>query len=150
MKRLFILLIIFATIFTGCSSKTAVRKQKQKTVKTALIKEYKKWKGTPYRMGGTTKRGVDCSAFTQIIYRDALRAYIPRTTQLQVQVGQYVKKRKLRTGDLVFFKIDRRTRHVGIYIGDEQFMHASSSRGVMISKFSNYWNKRYWTSRRIL
>ena len=95
-----------------------------------LAQVYNKWAGTPYRMGGTTKRGIDCSAFVQIAFLDAYGIELPRTTSEQHYLGRQIQKHELRIGDLVFF---RRNHHVGVYIGNNQFMHASSSQGVIIS-----------------
>lgn len=108
------------------------------------------WIGTPYRWGGTTRRGIDCSAFVQTILRDALDIRITRTTASQVHEGESVRRENLLPGDLVFFR-RRGTRHVGIYLGNNEFIHASSSRGVTISDLSRgYYNRHYWTSRRII
>ena len=76
---------------------------------------------------------------------------IPRTTKWQVKIGSFVKRNTLKIADLVFFKTGWDTRHVGIYIGDNRFLHASVSKGVMISSLSNvYWNSKYWQSRRVI
>lgn len=108
------------------------------------------WIGTPYRWGGNTRRGIDCSAFVQTIMRDALDLNITRTTASQVHEGESVRREDLLPGDLVFFR-RRGTRHVGIYLGNDEFIHASSSRGVTISNLSQgYYNRHYWTSRRII
>lgn len=116
-----------------------------------LRKEFFNWEGTPYRFGGNNKKGVDCSALVQNIYYDSLNIKLPRTTYTQVKKGFLVYKNQLQIGDLVFFKTGRRTRHVGIYMGDNQFIHASVSKGVITSSLNNvYWKRKYWQSRRIL
>lgn len=116
-----------------------------------LMSHYRDWKGVRYEMGGLSKRGVDCSGFVFKAYQSRLGMNIPRSTELQSQVGEKVKRSQLKTGDLVFFKTSYKVRHVGIYLEDGDFMHASSSRGVMISNLSNvYWNKKYWKARRLL
>jgi probable lipoprotein NlpC len=102
-------------------------------------------------MGGTSRRGVDCSGFVQQVYRVVFHQAIPRTTALQVRSGRPVGRSRLVTGDLVFFKPPDKVRHVGIYLGDGQFAHASTSRGVIISSLSEpYWRHCYWTARRYL
>ena len=76
---------------------------------------------------------------------------LPRTTKAQATLGRPVKKADLQAGDLVFFKPPSYPRHVGIYLGDDEFVHASKTRGVIISKIDlEYWGKYYWTARRVL
>ncbi|MFC0267985.1 C40 family peptidase [Kushneria aurantia] len=120
-------------------------------IEDALMSEYSAWKGTPYRYGGETSSGIDCSALVQRVYRDGFSFDLPRTTAGQVLTGRRVERDELKPGDLVFFKPYRGDRHVGIYIGDGRFMHASSSNGVRISELDNpYWQRHYWQSRRPL
>ena len=114
----------------------------------ALSRVYQEWVGTRYRLGGTTKRGIDCSAFTQTAFLDAYGISLPRSTAQQRYSGRQINKNELRKGDLVFF---RRNHHVGIYLGNNQFMHASTSQGVTISSLNeHYWAKNYTQSRRVL
>ena len=116
-----------------------------------LRNEYLYWKGTPYRLGGNNKKGIDCSAFVQAVYKNSFNISIARTTGWQVKSGSFVYKKSLKIADLVFFKTRRAMHHVGIYIGDNQFLHASTSQGVMISSLDNvYWRSKYWQSRRII
>ena len=115
-----------------------------------LREEAPRWIGIPYRWGGTTRRGIDCSSFVQQYVRATMDISLPRTTATQRYEGVHVAKADLVPGDLVFFR-RRGTRHVGVYLGDGDFIHASSSRGVTISKMSNsYWRRHYWMSRRVL
>lgn len=119
-------------------------------VKSQLMQLHKEWKGTPYRLGGLSKQGVDCSGFVQVGFQQKFGLTLPRTTDEQRTVGKSVSKNNLRPGDLVFFKTGWSTRHVGIYIGNHQFLHASTSQGVMISSLDNsYWKQKYWQSRRL-
>lgn len=123
----------------------------EKQLYARLKREYQDWKGTPYKLGGTTQSGVDCSAFVQNVYADSLSFSLPRTTKKQIATGKGVARSKLKVADLVFFKTSWKVRHVGIYLGDNQFMHASTSKGVMISTLDNvYWKKNYWKARRVL
>lgn len=116
-----------------------------------LRKEFQYWQGTPYRLGGETKNGVDCSALVRNIYRRSFNLHLPRVTKDQVKAGFFVYRNELQVADLVFFKINRQEQHVGIYLGDMQFIHASTSNGVMISSLENqYWKSKYWQSRRII
>ncbi|MDX1438974.1 MAG: NlpC/P60 family protein [Rubricoccaceae bacterium] len=108
------------------------------------------WLGTPYRWGGNTRRGIDCSAFVQTIMKDALEIDITRTTASQVHEGESVRREDLLPGDLVFFR-RRGTRHVGIYLGNSEFIHSSSRRGVIISDMSSgYYDRHFWTARRVI
>ncbi len=134
---------------SGKTDNTSISKSEQ-IRKASLIKEYHQWKGTPYRLGGQSKSGVDCSALVQQVFNSSLSKKIPRTTKQQVSTGSYVKRKHLEVGDLVFFKTSWKVRHVGIYIGNGEFFHASTSRGVMISRLDNvYWQDKYWQARRL-
>ncbi|HET7314143.1 C40 family peptidase [Salinisphaera sp.] len=116
----------------------------------ALHRVYERWAGTPYRYGGQSRDGVDCSSFVRQTV-DAVESYeLPRTTVEQAQVGMLIPRHDLEAGDLVFFKTGALSHHVGIYLGQGRFMHASSSQGVTISRLDNvYWRRHYWQSRRI-
>ncbi|BCS95047.1 hypothetical protein DSLASN_06790 [Desulfoluna limicola] len=119
-------------------------------VKGALNAQYAEWKGTRYKMGGNSKNGVDCSGFVHLTYRDKLGITIPRSTKLLGKAGQPVKRNNLRIGDLVFFKTGLMVRHVGIYMGNNTFLHASTNKGVTITDLDeSYWKKRYWKARRM-
>jgi len=112
---------------------------------------YASWEGVPYKYGGNDKRGIDCSGFIHAALKTALGLDVPRSTQLLAQSGKQISDKELRAGDLVFFKTSKKDRHAGIYLADGRFMHASTSRGVMISQLQNpYWRDAYWKSRRIL
>lgn len=121
-----------------------------------LIHEAESYIGTPYRLGGTTRRGIDCSAFMQKIY-ESEGIELPRVSRSQADVGVPVSRGELQKGDLIFFSTTSRTRvtHVGMVYdvtpdGKVSFIHASSSRGVMVSDLDqSYWAKRYRLARRI-
>jgi hypothetical protein len=120
-------------------------------VARALRAEVERWEGTPYRMGGTTRRGVDCSGLMQRVYRDALGVDLSRSTRTQVREGRRVRRGDLRPGDLVFFRPGGKGRHVGVYVGEGEFAHASTSAGPTISPLAReYWENTYWTARRVL
>ncbi|KAB7886025.1 NlpC/P60 family protein [Poseidonibacter ostreae] len=111
---------------------------------------YNEWKHVKYRFGGNSKKGIDCSAFTQRIYKEKFDIKIPRSTRTQVKVGKKVAKSDLELGDLIFFKTGKVDRHVGVYMGNGDFMHASI-KGVKFSKVDKpFYKKAYWTSRRII
>ncbi len=116
----------------------------------ALRDEAPNWIGIPYRWGGATRRGIDCSAFVQQYVRTTLGVELPRTTASQRYEGVPIERDELQAGDLVFFR-RRGVRHVGVYLSEGDFIHASSSRGVTISNLSSdYWARYYWMSRRIV
>lgn len=120
-------------------------------VQQALLAQHERWVGTPYRLGGTSRGGVDCSALVQNVFEETFRITLPRTTGEQVSQGRPIARDELVPGDLVFFRPPGTYRHVGIYVGEGRFLHASSSRGVMISKLDNsYWRRHYWQARRAL
>lgn len=111
---------------------------------------YQSWSGVPYQFGGTSKQGIDCSAFMQVTMSTIYQLHLPRSTELQSQEGRYIPEEQAAFGDLVFFKTGWNQRHVGMYIGNKQFMHASTSRGVVISRLDNpYWASKFWQFRRI-
>ena len=119
-------------------------------VSAKLLSQYLEWQDTPYREGGLSKRGVDCSGFVYITFRSKFGYDIPRTTDSQVELGSTVNKSSLRSGDLIFFKTGFFSRHVGIYLNDSKFIHASTSRGVIVSSLNEwYWRKNYWTAKRL-
>jgi cell wall-associated NlpC family hydrolase len=108
--------------------------------------------GVPYAEGGSDSEGTDCSGFTASIYRDAIGREIPRSCREQYAAGEPVERGKLRFGDLVFFNIDGRPlSHVGIYVGDGLFAHASVSLGITVSLLeSEYYARSYAGARRVI
>ena len=108
------------------------------------------WYGVPYRYGGSTKSGIDCSAFTCSLMTNVYGISIPRSSREQYSATKRIKKGQLSEGDLVFFKTRGRISHVGVYLGNNKFAHASTSSGVMISDLDDeYFAKRYAGSGRI-
>lgn len=119
-------------------------------VKKILYHQLNEWKGVQYRSGGLSKDGIDCSGFVYITFLSRFGIKIPRSTRYQAGTGYGVPKSKLQAGDLVFFKTGFKSHHVGIYVEEKQFIHASKSSGVMMSRLDDdYWFKRYWRAVRI-
>ncbi len=145
-----LLWLFFASLLlTACGSQHVTRSQPDAI--NALYDQYKSWRGVPYQLGGLSKKGIDCSGFVYQTFKDKFGIILPRTTKSQVKQGERVYIGQLQTGDLLFFKTDWRTRHVGIYLENGRFLHASTSKGVMISRLDNvYWKKKYWRAQRIL
>ena len=102
------------------------------------------WYGTPYRLGGTTKKGVDCSAFSQFLFSSVYGLSIPRTAREQYNLTSRISRTQLNEGDLIFFNTRGGISHVGVYLQNNKFVHASTSGGVMISDiFDEYWAKKF-------
>lgn len=104
------------------------------------------WYGVRYRMGGTTKKGVDCSSFVQQLYKYVFGTDLLRTAGMQFQSAIFIKdKGDLKEGDLVFFRIGTsRISHVGVYLNNNYFVHSASSKGVSIANLTNeYWSKYF-------
>ena len=118
---------------------------------TSLIEFYENWSGVKYEYGGNSRSGIDCSSFIQMAYKDNFNIALPRTTDSQANIGIEIDKSQLEMGDLVFFKTSSSSNHVGIYLENGKFMHASTSVGVTISYLDNiYFDKYYWKAQRII
>ncbi len=149
--------VIIASSIAGCSNTPDnnsyvydTGNYSAKQTDRVMEKIYNEWNGVPYRWGGTNKSGIDCSAFTQLVMFEYSQINLPRTTHQQVNVGSKIAYSKAKIGDLVFFKVSRKQKHVGVYIGGNEFMHASTSKGVIISRLDNpYWADAFWHFRRV-
>jgi len=109
-----------------------------------LLKSVDEWYGTKYKMGGQSKSGIDCSAFVQSVYLTAFGVAVPRTAFEQFKAAYHISATEMREGDLVFFNTTGGVSHVGIYIGNNKFAHASSARGVTVSDlFDPYYLRRF-------
>lgn len=122
------------------------------TIREKMLMEVIKYLGTPYKYGGNTKDGIDCSAFTQTIYKDVFNINLERSARMQYTQGSVLSKDDtLKVGDLVFFNTRQRVKpgHVGIYIGDNLFAHASTKKGVTITSLDyDYYSRVYMGARR--
>jgi len=107
---------------------------------------------TPYQLGGTGKLGIDCSGLVYVIYRDYNSTRLPKTTNKLYHDLKRVDYKNCRYGDLLFFSFDRTdVSHVGIYVGNDKFVHASKARGVIISSMNeDYYRNNYKGARRVL
>jgi cell wall-associated NlpC family hydrolase len=123
---------------------TALGKWKNPEERSLLVRVVRTFLGVPYKLGGSTLRGIDCSAFVKKIY-EIFNIQLPRTTREQFSIGKKVEKNELEEGDLVFFRERGNRAHVGIYVGDNQFVHASSySREVKMDYLDTpYYSQRF-------
>lgn len=161
--KLFILCLLCLTtaILSGCHSsrKVTVRgdsayastklprsKTRQASGATgSLLREAESWLGTPYKYGGTDRDGVDCSGFVLRVYKDALGISLPRNSRAQRDFCPWTDMASLYPGDLLFFSSDTErdhVTHVGIFVGDNQMIHASTSRGVIVTDITTAYYKR--------
>lgn len=119
-------------------------------VRNALLSHYSNWAGTRHKLGGTGENGVDCSSFIQTLFQDKFQFQLPRSSREQMTLGSRVDLADLQSGDLLFFRTGPTRRHVGVYVGDDQFLHVSTRAGVEIAKlFSPYWQRHFITARRV-
>ncbi|MCC5918833.1 MAG: C40 family peptidase [Cryomorphaceae bacterium] len=132
--------------------RTPAKKEKKedpepiKTEEADLSTVIDTWIGTPYQWGGTTREGADCSGFTLRLYEEVFGIRLQgRRVEDFFQLVEIVKLGNAQPGDLVFFRIKgNRVDHVGIYLGDNRFAHASSSRGVIISSLEEAYYQKYF------
>ena len=164
MKRLHYLLLVILPLLLGSCRTITPRYDYQELARASirlgieigmednhdLYVESSQWIGVPYRGGGTSKRGVDCSGLSSSIYKKVYRKNLERNSDDQRKKDcRKVKKSKLKEGDLVFFHNGRkkkRATHVGIYLKDRKFIHASTSHGVIISTLDEEYWKKHWLS----
>ena len=150
-----LLILLFVLMVTGCSHHAPPpdsRLSDPAAVQTRLNYQLSRWQGTPYRYGGLSPRGVDCSGFVFLTFRDRFDIALPRSTRAQTKIGNRIDPRDLLPGDLLFFKTGSGENglHVGIYASNNTFIHASTSKGVIRSSLNNvYWQRVFWQARRI-
>lgn len=128
----------------GLSNKPTeeIRKYSKKDIRFKIIEEANNWIGTPYKWGGESKYGVDCSGFVQEVYKK-VGLKIPRTSNEQFNYSKIINLQDKNIGDLIFFMKNNKIYHVGIYYGDNQIIHSSSTHGVVIQPI----NDKYLKSR---
>ncbi len=152
-------------LLAGCGTSTSLRGSSPATEQARhlpptteteaehrLLAAAEDWLGVPYRFGGTTPSGVDCSALVRAVYAGAFGLPLTRSTRTQVREGREVPRGDLRSGDLVFFRTGPNQRHVGIYLDGDRLLHASSSQDrVLVDDFTrSHFQRTYWTARRLL
>ncbi|REC45995.1 C40 family peptidase [Chryseobacterium sp. 5_R23647] len=121
-----------------------------------ILTEAQTYLGTPYRYGGMTRKGIDCSAFVLSVFGAAAGLTLPRVAASQSQEGEAIDKENLQKGDLIFFSHGKRISHVGIVEsvteeGEIKFIHAATSKGVMISSLNDsYWGPKYRFAKRVI
>jgi cell wall-associated NlpC family hydrolase len=158
MRHLFLLVTLLIFAISACRSSARFStspstdyekssgNQNTNEESSALNSFIQQWLHTPYKYGGMSKSGVDCSGFSSIVMRDVYGIKIPRTTRDQYDKGEKVRDGWRVLGDLVFFKNVRGhgVDHVGIYMGNNRFAHASTSKGVIMSDLDeDYYQERY-------
>jgi cell wall-associated NlpC family hydrolase len=166
MRKVFTSLLLASTLLAGGIEATSAAEQARKQdEQISFLERYTnaaqdvilqglKLVGVRYRFGGNDENsGLDCSGFVRLVFKDSIGASLPRTAREMSEMGQQVDTSQLKPGDLVFFNTMRRTfSHVGIYLGDNHFMHAPRT-GAEVrveSMESSYWMQRYNGARRIL
>lgn len=151
-------------VFTPSLSKASILQKKPRTTTQTVLNKMAAtvqnlplfgfiddWYYTRYRFGGTTKKGVDCSSFTLQLFRDVYQISLPRTARQQYEISIKVNEEEMQEGDLVFFNTRGGISHVGVYLVNGYFVHASSSRGVVVSNIREpYFSKCFLGARRIV
>ena len=145
-----------AVIESVVSGARDFKKEKNRAItpleQSRMMRAISRYMGTPYVYGGNDIKGIDCSAYTSAVYKESIGKLLPRSAHEQATVGTPVSFKDLKFGDLVFFNTTGKSAsHVGIYLGDDLFAHASVSLGVTISSLeSSYYKKRYEGARRLV
>jgi len=168
------LIVIFIIFFYSCKtaqiSETSANEENNKSEKRfykhyskklgielsgkedkCFIKEIAEWLGTPYHFGGCSKSGTDCSGFVYTVYKNIFNIFLYRQAEEMVKNTKPVEKINLKTSDLIFFKTSGdKISHVGIYIENNKFVHASSAKGVIISDLNEpYFIEHYYCAGRV-
>lgn len=153
------LLVLVALGLAGCASSQSfdrtytppgpIEDPQDAATADQLWQVFERYQGAPYEYGGMSADGFDCSGFIVTAYQEALGRQLPRTTGMMLRAGIPVDRRQVRPGDLVFFRIEGKEQHAGIYMGDNRFIHASTSVGVTQSQLNGYyWRDRFSQVRR--
>jgi probable lipoprotein NlpC len=153
-KKLMILLSVLFTLFTTVSpaQRMTIQGSPDDSIYRVRMNYFiRDWWDSPYKWGGTSKAGIDCSAFAQKLFKNVYQVDLPRTSRMQYKACVKIKKEDLETGDLMFFRSSRGMWHVGTYIYKGFFVHSSSHEGVHINSISDpYYQKHVFAYGRIL
>jgi cell wall-associated NlpC family hydrolase len=147
------IITVLLIALSGCAGSPPRAERSSTPVQKEVIKTAHALLGSPYKYGGMTPEGFDCSGFVGYVYRNAAGVALPRETHALVRTGRPVSVAELRPADLVYFKIEhQKPLHVGIYLGEGTFIHSPSTRGkVNIQRLDqDYWKDRYLGARRLL
>lgn len=162
-KRVFLFYFLSTFLFVACSSRKNLSSSKNNTAvvqKYARIMDVPKkkiknpelyqfideWIGTRYQFGGLSKNGIDCSGFTHLLYKEVYHKNIPRNTAEQVKIIKRKYEGQLKEGDLVFFDYDKKKfSHVGLFLQNGYYVHASTRRGVMVQKLKDPYTYKYFS-----
>ena len=151
-NQLFYVFIALISVSSCAQRYQSKRYSVRRQIETgSLLQAAEYWLKTPYRYGGNNERGIDCSGLVCAIYREVYGLELPRSTRSQRHLGSSVRISHIRPGDLLFFRMKKGpVNHVGVYLGGNEFIHASSSRGVVISSLrDSYYRDRLSTARRV-
>ena len=158
-KIVLFLFVVFSLVITSCSSSKTVVKNKKKPLSKVdkIVAEALKYKGVRYRFGGTTRSGMDCSGIVFVAFGSE-KVHLPRVSRDMAKKGTKISLSKVKKGDLLFFRTSNRRRrinHVGLVVshknGQIRFVHATSSKGVIVSSLSEkYWKKAFVKATKIL
>ena len=159
MKKLLIIGVFFSLILSSCSSSRAVANSTKKTTSKAdkVVRNALKYKGVKYKFGGTTRRGMDCSGVVYVAFGEE-SFKLPRVSRDMAKRGKTISLNKAQKGDLLFFQTNksrRRINHVGLVVsnikGQIRFIHATTSKGVIVSNLSQkYWKKAFVKATKVL
>ena len=149
MKKICIIFLIFLSACTNLQKGNEKNSTHEKQTKN-ISSFYEEWHGVPYKYGGISKDGIDCSGFVKNLYSQIYNINLPRNTTSQMKDGERIDYFERAMGDLVFFKTGTNTYHVGVYYENDNFIHASTSKGVMMSNLNeSYWLYNFIEIRRV-
>ena len=161
MKKIFYFAIIASLFIIGCKTGNKATRSSSQNIEAKYAKilgvneksiANKKlysfiedWYGTKYEYGGTTKKGIDCSGFASILYKEIFEKEITGSSASIYKQCKQISKNELAEGDLVFFKIDSKDiSHIGVYLQNNKFVHATTKQGVMIDDLNEEYYKKYF------